>query len=52
MKEITQTASAAVVGSAIVDRIANGLDENGNPKPGLAASVLEYVGELASGLKQ
>jgi len=52
VKEITQTASAAVVGSAIVDRIANGLDENGNPKPGLAASVLEYVGELASGLKQ
>lgn len=47
---ITQTADAAVVGSAIVDRIVNGLDDAGKPKPGLAKTVLDYVGELAGGL--
>ncbi len=49
--DITQTADAAVVGSAIVDRIANGLDANGKPAAGLVDSVLDYVRELAGGLK-
>ncbi|MEX2616017.1 MAG: tryptophan synthase subunit alpha [Alphaproteobacteria bacterium] len=48
---ITRTADAAVVGSAIVDRIANGLDGNGKPAAGLVDSVLNYVRELAGGLK-
>jgi tryptophan synthase alpha chain len=48
---ITQTADAAVVGSAIVDRIANGLDRNGKPTAGLVDSVLDFVRELAGGLK-
>ena len=48
---ITQTADAAVVGSAIVDRIANGLDGNGKPTAGLVDSVLDFVRELAGGLK-
>jgi tryptophan synthase alpha chain len=48
--EITRTADAAVVGSAIVDRIVAGLDDSGKPKPGLAGTVLAYVRELAGGL--
>ena len=44
-------ADAAVVGSAIVDRIAAGLDEDGKASPGLAAEVLGFVGELAAGVR-
>lgn len=40
---------AAVVGSAIVDVIAKGVDANGVPQPGLAARVLEFVKSLATG---
>ena len=43
---------AAVVGSAIVDVIAKGLDGAGAPKPGLAAEVLAFVKSLAAGLAQ
>jgi len=44
-------ADAAVVGSAIVDRIAGGLDGNGKPKAGLVDGVLDYVRELAAGVR-
>ena len=48
---IAATADAAVVGSAIVDRIAAGLDGDGHPSPGLVGAVHDYVRELASGLR-
>ena len=48
---IANSADAAVVGTAIVTRIADGLDDNGKPKPGLAEEVLGFVGELAKGVR-
>ena len=50
-RAVASVANAAVVGSAIVDRIAGGLDGNGRPKPDLAAGVLDYVRELAAGVR-
>lgn len=51
VREIASTADAAVVGSAIVDRIANDLDESGRPSAKLVKTVHDYVSELASGLR-
>jgi len=48
---ISRNADAAVVGSAIVDRVLDGLDENGVPGPGTAQNVLDFVGELAAGVR-
>ncbi len=48
---VASIADAAVVGSAIVDRIAAGLDGAGRPAPGLAGTVLEYVAQLAAGVR-
>ncbi len=50
-RAVSRVANAAVVGSAIVDRVVAGLDEDGRATPGLAASVLAYVGELAAGVR-
>ncbi|NMM44984.1 tryptophan synthase subunit alpha [Rhodospirillaceae bacterium KN72] len=50
--EITQVADAAVVGSAIVDRVRTHLDADGNPLPGCAKAVLDYVAELAAGARR
>ena len=50
-RAVATVADAAVVGSAIVDRILDGLDGDGKPKPGLAKTVLDYVGELAAGVR-
>jgi tryptophan synthase alpha chain len=50
-RAVASVADAAVVGSAIVDRILDGLDGDGEPKPGLAATVLDYVAELAAGVR-
>lgn len=44
--EIGKLADAAVVGSAIVQKLADCLDEEGRPKPGAAQSVLGFVKEL------
>ncbi len=44
---VATVADAAVVGSAIVSRIANGLDDRGHAPAGLVESVLEFVRELA-----
>lgn len=49
---IARIADAAVVGSAIVDRVAAGLDAGGRAKPGLAASVHSFVRELKSGVEE
>lgn len=48
---IARNADAAVVGSAIVERILAGLDEDGRAKPGVARTVLDFVGELAAGVR-
>jgi tryptophan synthase alpha chain len=50
-RSVASVANAAVVGSAIVDRIAGGLNEDGNPSPDLAKTVLDYVSELAAGVR-
>ncbi|RMD64949.1 MAG: tryptophan synthase subunit alpha [Alphaproteobacteria bacterium] len=48
--EVARVADAAVVGSAIVERIAAGLDDAGRPRPGLAGEVLTFVRTLAEGV--
>ncbi|MEQ8665036.1 MAG: tryptophan synthase subunit alpha [Rhodospirillales bacterium] len=50
-KAIAGIADAAVVGSAVVNVIAENLDENGRPLAGLAEKVLGFVGELAAGVR-
>ena len=50
--EVAGFADAAVVGSAIVDIITEGLDAQGEPATGLAARVLEFVKALAEGVRQ
>ena len=51
VRETGAIADAAVVGSAIVNRIADHLDPNGGAKPGLVENVLSFVRELASGVR-
>jgi tryptophan synthase alpha chain len=48
---IAGVADAAVVGSAIVERIAANLDAEGRAKPGLPAAVHGLVAELAEGVR-
>jgi tryptophan synthase alpha chain len=45
---IARVADAAVVGSALVDRIASELDENGKARPGLVDHLLDQVRDLAA----
>lgn len=49
--EVAAFADAAVVGSAIVDIIAEGLDGDGQPIAGLSAKVLDFVQSLAAGVR-
>ena len=46
--EIVRFADAAVVGSAIVERVAAALDEAGRAEPGLVDGVLDFVRALAA----
>jgi tryptophan synthase alpha chain len=48
---VARLADAAVVGSAIVNRIAANLDENGLAAPGLVDDVLAFVRSLADGVR-
>ena len=48
---IARTADAAVVGSAIVERIVAGLDDEGRAQPGMVGNVLEFVRALAAGVR-
>lgn len=48
---IADIADAAVVGSAIVEKIRTNLDAEGKATPGLTKAVLDYVAELASGAR-
>jgi len=50
-RAITSVADAAVVGSAIVDRIAAGLGPDGQPGAALVDDVHSFVRELASGVR-
>ncbi len=49
--EIAKASDAAVVGSAIVDKVRENLDEQGQPLPGCAKAVLDYVAALAHGVR-
>ncbi|MGH1478385.1 MAG: tryptophan synthase subunit alpha [Geminicoccales bacterium] len=49
--EIAKVADAAVVGSALVDKIAANLDEQGRPDPGLVSALLGDVAALATSIK-
>jgi tryptophan synthase alpha chain len=51
VRDIGSIADAAVVGSAIVNRIAASLDNEGRAKPGLVDHVLSFVRELAGGVR-
>jgi tryptophan synthase alpha chain len=51
-RAVAQEADASVVGSAIVQRIADSLDANGKAKPGLKEHVLELVRDLAGGVRK
>ena len=48
---IARFADAAVVGSALVDRVAQRLDPHGRPAPDTAAHVLELVRALSHGIR-
>ena len=49
---VAKVADGAVVGSALVDRVAGNLDAAGRAKPGLAEAVLGLVRELSAGVRQ
>ena len=46
---VTASADAAVVGSALVERVRRNLDAQSKAKPGLVEDVLGFVGTLAAG---
>ena len=48
---VARVADAAVVGTALVDKLAASLDEQGAPRPGLVEDVLAMVGRLADGVR-
>ena len=50
--EVVRSADAAVVGSAIVQLIAENLDDAGQPQPGLVDKVLDFVGQLAESVRE
>jgi len=50
-RAVAQEADAAVVGSAVIQRIADSLDANGRPTVKTKESVLELVRDLAGGVR-
>ena len=48
---VARHADAAVVGTAIVDRVKAGLDDKGKPKPDLVPGVLAFIKALADGVR-
>ncbi|MDX1484833.1 MAG: tryptophan synthase subunit alpha [Alphaproteobacteria bacterium] len=48
---IARVADAAVVGSAVVERIREGLDAEGRPRAGLVTEIMNFVRELADGVR-
>jgi len=49
--EVAKAADAAVVGTAVVDRLAVNLDPEGRAKPGLVEAVLADIRALAAGVR-
>jgi tryptophan synthase alpha chain len=49
--DVARVADAAVVGTALVDRLAQNLDAEGKAKPGLVAAVLGEIDALAQGIR-
>lgn len=49
---VAQIADAAVVGSAIVQLVADNLDANGKAKPELVANILDFTRSLADGVRK
>ena len=49
--EVAAVADAAVVGTAIVETIANALDRDGKPQPGLVSDTLGFVSDLAKAVR-
>jgi tryptophan synthase alpha chain len=49
--EIARAADAAAVGTALVDRLAQNLDADGKPRPGLVDAVLADIAALARGVR-
>ncbi|MDY0882372.1 tryptophan synthase subunit alpha [Dongia soli] len=49
---VAKAADAAVVGSALIQRIADNLDTNGRPKAGLVEAVLSLIRDLAAGVRR
>ncbi|HET9149576.1 MAG TPA: tryptophan synthase subunit alpha [Alphaproteobacteria bacterium] len=49
---IGRFADAAVVGTAVVSKIADGLDGHGAPGPKLVETVLAFAGDLARGVRR
>ncbi|MCW8915112.1 MAG: tryptophan synthase subunit alpha [Magnetovibrio sp.] len=50
--DVASVADAAVVGSAIVNRVRDNLDEQGRAKPGLVDEVLNFTKKLADGVRK
>ncbi len=48
---MARVADAAVVGTALVDKLAAGLNDRGVPLPGLVEGVLGMVRDLADGVR-
>ena len=48
---VARHADAAVVGTAIVERVKAGLDAEGNPTPALVPGVFAYIRTLAEGVR-
>jgi tryptophan synthase alpha chain len=48
---VARHADAAVVGSAIVDRVKAGLDADGKPRPDLVPGVMAFIKSLADGVR-
>ncbi|HAQ32916.1 MAG TPA: tryptophan synthase subunit alpha, partial [Rhodospirillaceae bacterium] len=48
---VAAVADAAVVGSALVDTIAAGLDGQGKASPGLVEDVLAFVSKMSKGVR-
>jgi len=49
--DVARVADAAVVGSAIVERVKAGLDDKGAPKPDLLPGVFSYIRALSEGVR-
>jgi len=49
---VARIADGVVVGSAIVDQIAQNLDDEGRPKPNVASEVFRFVQHLATGVSR